>query len=418
MRKLAPLLLLLLLVACDSAAPTPIPSAVITPAATLPPTLAAPPTATAASVAPNAPLIVSSPTALAVSSTLPLSDTNLPDEQPTSPVQIDNPTLPAYNPPIALLVEGLPVLAADTTPSNKLIVSTAKGLYRRSGGDDTADPATWAWAKLSDKSPLPNLFAVDDDTFLAADTPSCATGGAPGQSLMLSTDTGKTWNAVSADDQPNAPLYARPVNTSGDDLFAIACTGVYRSTDNAASWQRQPDLTVPNATITDLALNSDASTMYFAATTEAGVATIYRSDANVNRWAAPLPLTSTWGMTFVRIGPPAESIYFGSSLGLYERQAGGSDWQLDTAGLKNTIIAGDPRTGYTPTAREQNLGLYDLAPTNDLLLLATADGIYAAAPGQPWQQVALTATPAYHIFFAPAGLYARTPNGVVLLRNK
>ncbi len=401
MRKLAPLLLLLL-VACDSVSPTPIINPIASPIAS--------------------PATVSSPTAVVVIPTLTQAPTattaSVPLAQSTTMPAIDNPQLPSYNPATAMTVKGAAVQEAATTPSNKLLVSTANGLFRRSGGDDKADPATWTWQKLNDKTPLPNLLAVNEDTLLVGDTPQCESDKPPGEGLLRSTDGGATWANVSSDDQPNAPLYARPVETSGDDLFAISCSGVYRSTDNATSWQRQLDLAVSNATIADLTLNFDGSTMYFAARAAGGVATLYRSDTQVNRWVTPLPLTSTWGTAFVRIGPPDQSLYFGSPLGLYVRPAGGEDWRLDVAGLKGTILGGDPRMGYAPTDSERYVGLYDLLPATNLLLLGTSNGLYAAAPGQPWQLVALRGTPIYHLFFGPGGLYVRTPDGVLLLRPK
>jgi hypothetical protein len=401
MRKLVPLLLLLL-VACDSASPTPIINPIVSP---LP-----------------SPIIPPSPTAVAITPTQAQATTatvtSLSLGQPTTAPAIDNPELPSYDPPIAITVNGAAAQEAATTPSNKLLVSAASALFRRSAGDDNANPTTWTWQKLGDKTPLPNLLAVNEDTLLAGDAPQCESDKPPGEGMLRSADGGATWANVGGDDQPNAPLYARPVDTSGDDLFAVSCNGVYRSTDNAASWQRQPDLVAPNSTITDLALNFDGSIMYFAASDRGGVTTLYRSDAQVNRWATPLPLTSTWGATFVRIGPPDQSLYFGSPLGLYVRPAGGEDWRLDTAGLKDTILSDDPRTGYTPSGRERSVGLYDLLPATNLLLLGTANGLYAATPGQPWQLVALRGTPVYQLFFGAGGLYVRTPGGVMLLRTK
>lgn len=394
-------MLLLLLAACDSANPTPLPNPIVSPIASP----VALPHPTAVAVLPSPP-----PTATATA--------GLPIAQPTPPAPIDHPELPAYKPPLAITVNGAPAQDAATTPSNKLLVSTANGLFRRNAADDNADPATWTWQKLGDKTPLPNLVSVDDNTLLAGDAPACDSLKPPGIGLLRSTDGGTTWVSVSGDDQPNTPLYARPVDTSGDDLFAVACNGVYRSTDQAASWQLQPDLATPNATITDLALNFDGSTMYFAASDKRSISTLYRSDANINRWATPLPLTSTWNATFVRIGPPDQSLYFGSPLGLYVRPAGGQDWRLDTAGLQDTILGGDPRSGYAPTAPQRNAGLYDLFPATNLLLLGASNGLYAAIPGQPWQLTALRGTPVYHLFFGPGGLYARIPAGVVLLRAK
>ncbi len=394
-------ILLLLLVACDSASPTPVFNPVASPIAS-PTTLTSP---TMIATAPNQP-----PTAT-VAADLPLAP-------PTPAAPIDSTALPVYAPPVALTVNGAPALQATTTPSNKLLVVTIHGLFLRTSGDDNADPATWIWRKLGDKTPLPNLLSIDDNTLLAGDAPACASLKPPGVSLLRSSDGGATWVSVSSADQPNDPLYARPVATNGDDLFAVACNGVYRSTDQAASWQLQPDLAAPNATITDLALNFDGSAMYFAASDKRNISTLYRSDTNINRWATPMPLTSTWGVTFVRIGPPSQSLYFGSPLGLYVRPAGGNDWRLDTAGLQDTIIAGDPRSGYAPTTAERSLGLYDLLPDTNLLLLGGSNGLYAAIPGQPWQRIALGGTPIYQLFFGPGGLYVRTPTGVALLRAK
>ena len=394
-------ILLLLLAACDSASPTPIINPVVSPIAS--------------------PAALPSPTAIAIAPSQPPTDTvaaGLPIAQPTPPAPIDNSSLPTYNPPVALTVNGAIALQATTTPSNKLLVVTAQGLFLRTSGDDNADPATWIWKRLGDKTPLPNLLAVDDNTLLAGDAPACGSLKPPGVGLIRSTDGGATWASLSGDDQPNAPLYARPVDTSGDDLFAVACNGVYRSTDQATSWQLQPDLAAPNATITDLALNFDGSTMYFAASDKRDNSTLYRSDANINRWATPLPLTSTWGAIFIRIGPPAQSLYFGSPLGLYVRPAGGNDWRLDTAGLQDTILAGDPRSGYAPTTSPRSVGLYDLLPATNLLLLGASNGLYASVPGQPWQLAALRGTPVNQLFFGPGGLYARIPAGVMLLKAK
>lgn len=395
------LILVLVLVACDSGSqPTatsqPQPP---TPAADTPTVAAAVPTAAPSATAAE-PATVPPTAALPASATVPVAIVTGVSDGPRTP------TAGAEQ----VAVDGQPALDLSLAPNGAIYASTTAGFYLLNG-NDSEPTASWDWQQLSNERNLQNLIALDADVIVAGNLPPCASDqlAIP---LRRSADGGRTWTA--------AEIYAKPVNTISDDLFAVSCDGIYRSTDTGETWQLQPDLKIVNSDVRDLVVTADGKTAYIVATTEGGNTSLSRSLANVDRWNAPTLLTDTWGQAFVRLGPPEESVYFGSLLGI-SVSADGETYQPINAGLDAVRLTTDPRSGAVSPADQPKLtngGINDLTPYEQGLLLATANGLYRSDPENPgWQPLALSGTYISRIIgISTAGIYVLTGDGVQLVR--
>ncbi len=310
----------------------------------------------------------------------------------------------------AITVDGVPVVALSLAPNGAVYAATSKGFYLRNGDDNQA-AADWDWQQVSNRAGLTNLVALDNDVLLAGGKPPCASEQ-KSISLLRSADGGRTWK--------ESGIFARPVETLSDDVFAIGCEGIYRSTDNGESWQLQPDLKAANGEISDLTTTSDGKNLYFVAVSEGGSSALYYAPSKIDRWQTPALVASSWGGGFVRLGPPEATIYFGSPLGVLYNE--GAQWQANNAGLDAVRLTGDPRTAALSAADQAKMQrgtLTDLTTYQQGLLLATADGIYRDSniddPG--WQPFALQGTAVKRIYgVTSAGLYLQTVAGALLIR--
>jgi len=382
------------LVACDNSSPVQ-PTSPSQPPVPATATVAAPATATPARAEPTSTASIPA-TSVAVPSSSPISSTA---SVPVGGLGRE-----------AITVDGVPVVAISLAPNGAVYAATSKGFYLRNGDDNQA-AADWDWQQVSNRAGLTNLVALDNDVLLAGGKPPCASEQ-KSIPLLRSADGGRTWK--------ESGIFARPVETLSDDVFAIGCEGIYRSTDNGESWQLQPDLKAANGEISDLTTTADGKSLYFVAVSEGGSSALYYAPSKIDRWQTPTLVASSWGGGFVRLGPPEATIYFGSPLGLL--YAEGAQWQADNAGLDAVRLVGDPRTAALSAADQAKMQrgtLTDLTTYQQGLLLATADGIYRDSntddPG--WQPFTLQGTAVKRIYgVTSAGLYLQTVAGAMLIR--
>jgi hypothetical protein len=404
-RRLAGAALLALVAAalasCGAAPPAP-----AAPPATA--TAAPPATATTASAPPVTAAPVASPTAA-------------PARPPAAPTPTaGRPASPAATPAGAAqaepwLVEGRPVLQVAVAGERRFFVTTSAGLYALTGDQLERRATGGEW---------PNLVAAGPATLVSGEPPPCARGG-DGVPLRRSVDGGRTWQPARAAGG-SGPLAARPVPTLGGDLFAIACDGLYRSTDSGATWQRLAILE-PDYEPVDVATTPDGARLYIVALFgEGGTTRLLASERQGNGWAPARRLRESWGGGVVSVGREdgRPVVYFGGPLGVEVSRDGGATWQALNAGLDSTRLLADPRGAALPPAEEAKLrrgaGIYSVAPRLDRprVLLGGVDGIYLLGNGR-WQKLpVLDGQLVREVFFDLDGVaYARSDLGVFRLRG-
>jgi hypothetical protein len=221
-------------------------------------------------------------------------------------------------------------------------------------------------------------------------------------------------------------LEARPVPTLGGDLFALACDGLYRSTDMGATWGRLAILE-PDHEPVDVATTPDGARLYIAALFgEGGTTRLLVSERQGDAWAPARSLRESWGGGAVSVGREGGRpvVYFGNPLGVEVSRDGGGNWQPLNGGLDSTRLLADPRGAALPPAEEAKLrrgaGVYSLAPRLDKpqSLLGGSDGVYALDGGR-WQKLpALNGQIVREVFFVLDGAaYARSDLGVFKLKD-
>lgn len=324
-------------------------------------------------------------------------------------------TAPAAAAAEAWNIEGRPVTQAVVAGERRFYVTTESGLYAVTGEAAERRAAGGDW---------PNLMLVNETTLLSGAAPACARGdgGAP---LRRSTDGGRTWTPVQATGGRGAPA-ARPVPTLGNDLFALACDGLYRSTDSGASWARLPILG-PDREPVDIATTPDGRRLYLVSLFgEGGTTRLEISERQNESWTTARTLQESWGGGIVTIGREQgrATVYFASPLGVQVSRDGGTTWAALNRGLDTTILLADPRGGPLPAAEEAKLrrsvGVYSIAPQSDRarVLLGGSDGLYALG-GEGWTKTPLLAGQLVReVFYDLQGnAYARTDAGVSRLRG-
>jgi hypothetical protein len=313
------------------------------------------------------------------------------------------------------LIDGRSVTQVAIAGERRYYVTTAAGLYALTGDQVERRMVGGEW---------PNLVAASPTTLVSGQSPGCMRGDT-GTPLRRSVDGGRTWTVAQVSGG-RGPLAARPVPTFGAALFAVACDGIYRSTDTGATWQRVAILEPDHEPI-DVATTPDGGRLYIVALFgEGGTTRLLVSERQGDGWATARRLRESWGGGVVSVGREdgRPVVYSGGPFGVEASRDGGATWTPLNTGLDSTRLLADPRGGPLPPAEEAKLrrgtGVFSIAPRLDRprVLLGGSDGVYLLADGR-WQKLpALNGQLVREVFFDLDGAaYARSDLGVFRLRG-
>jgi hypothetical protein len=309
-----------------------------------------------------------------------------------------------------LRVDGQPVMQMAIADAGHRYATTPAGLYALTGDQVERRGGDGAW---------PNLVAVGPTTLVSGDTMSCGRGDG-GAAMRRSVDGGRTWQPAQVLGG-RGPLLARPVPTLGNDLFAVTCDGLYRSTDGGGAWSRLPVLEAGSEPV-DVATTPDGLRLFIVALIgEGGTTRLLASERQGDGWAPARVLRDGWGSGVVGVGAEGGRpiVYFGTPLGLEVSRDGGTTWSALNAGLDSTRLLEDPRAATLSAGEEAKLrrgvGIFSLAarPDRPQVLLGGGDGAYRLN-GATWQKLPVLAGQIVReVFFDLDGTpYARTDVGV------
>lgn len=357
------------------------------------------------------------------------SATNTPEAATTAPTAASTPTTQASptagNPTVTgtvepsgtemvtaqtLTVEGAAATAVAVDSNGTVYAVTNRGLYRN------PNPPSGTWTKMSSEVNLPNLVA-EGNLLLSGKAVGCSKGD-PGVPLRISTDGGKTWS------QPvkfnGEVVEARPVQTFGTRLHAIACTMVYYSDDQGKTWKRTIDLT-DSYDIFDLATDRNAQVLYYTATSEGGSGILRKASRTSTGWANPQDLLSYWGAGTVSLSSGG-TIYVGTAQGVQYSTDGGKTWHDQNKGLEAAILGFDPSSGSPPNAAEEakfqagaRVYCFGFSWDGGRIYLGSGNGLYMRDSTSRWQLKALQGQKVLEITAAPKTLYVRTDRGVMTI---
>lgn len=388
-----------------------------------PPLTATPPTppptavATATAGGPASPAPVATSTASPVSTPAATATAGSPGTPTTAATRPATPTAsPATTATAELLrIEGQPVTQLAIADAGHRYATTPVGLFALTGEQVERRGGAGSW---------PNLVAVGPTTLISGERMSCGRGDG-GVALRRSVDGGRTWQPAQAL-AGSGSLRARPIPTLGNTLFAIACDGLYRSTDGGGAWARLAIL-APDSEPVDVATTPDGARLFIVTLVgEGGTTRLVASERQGDTWAPARVLRESWGGGVVGVGAEAGRlvVFFGHPLGLEVSRDGGATWSALNAGLDSTRLLEDPRAGPLSVAEEAKLrrgvGIYSLSPRLDRpeVLLGGGDGVYRLS-GATWQKLpVLTGQIVREVFHDLDGTaYARTDVGVHRLRG-
>ncbi len=162
--------------------------------------------------------------------------------------------------------------------------------------------------------------------------------------LFRSSDGGHSWQltALHLPDWPIEGFVVDPLQHA--TLFAASYAGVFRSTNDGATWQQVESLdTIGNTLVSE---PSSPATLYVALTTGGALKTV-NGGTNWTDASAGLPIGSSAAIQVLVIDPAQPTtLYAGPrSSGLYRTVNGGSSWiRIDSGELSDvTQLAVDPR---------------------------------------------------------------------------
>jgi photosystem II stability/assembly factor-like uncharacterized protein len=214
----------------------------------------------------------------------------------------------------ALLYDGSNLFAG--TPAD------AAGIYRSINGGQNWEPAV---AGLPIASEIRSMIAFGGYVF----------AGMQGDGIYRSSDHGDTW----AKTDVNNPLLSNALVLSfcvkGNNLFAGAINGIYKSTDSGATFQRILNGFPPNINVTGYSLTASGANVVAAVTvlfspSDALDTIFYSSDDGTNWHQATLPIEPTAVTAVASDGSSlAYAALFGQSSsvkGLYKSTDAGVTW--------------------------------------------------------------------------------------------
>jgi photosystem II stability/assembly factor-like uncharacterized protein len=166
-------------------------------------------------------------------------------------------------------------------------------------------------------------------------------------SLYKSADGAQQWsNNVTGLEHD---VYAVAVDpTAPSTVYAGTNSGVYKSTDAGANWQRPANTGVSFPIFVTLAVDPAAPATLYSGTAHGG---LYKSTNCGESWTEIMLGSFTPSVREILFDPTnASTIYLGMSAGLYKSADGGATWTLFKTGLTNTNL--------------NTLALDPLAPSN------------------------------------------------------
>ncbi len=163
------------------------------------------------------------------------------------------------------------------------------------------------------------------------------TGDGLGGYLFLSTNNGGSWTRLNT---PWGQSGVGALMASGPNLFALAGSGIYLSTDNGANWKMTTDsgLTAGGLPVPPSSFVVSGTTLFAAVggyffVDNAGV---YRSTNNGATWTASgTGITNNHVHALITNG---SNLFAGTSKGIFLSTDNGAGWKLIDTGLSNTGI--------------------------------------------------------------------------------
>ena len=236
------------------------------------------------------------------------------------------------------------------------------------------------WVQVNNYSGSIECFAVSDTNLFVGTS----------NSIFLSTNNGKTWNAV------NNGLTSEDITSfavNGSAIFAATqYNGIFLSTNNGTSWTAV-NFGLTNTQLLALAISR---TILFAGTYGGGV---FRSTNNGTNWTAVIT-----GLTNINVHALTvidTNIFAGTDDGVFLSTNNGTSWTAANTGMIDI-------TGHAP-----HINVFAVSRTN--LFVGTNNSIFLSTNnGTNWNAVNSTATPVYTFTVSGTNLFAGTDDDVYL----
>ena len=178
--------------------------------------------------------------------------------------------------------------------------------------------------------------------------------GHAGSGVYRSSDNGATWTAAN-NGLTNGIVNGLALNAN-DQLFAATFDGVFRSTDNGDSWA-QINLGLANKRVRALAINSAGDVF---AGTEGGV---FRSTNNGSNWTEISAGLTDVFIQALAINNATGDVFVGTSAGGVLRSANGSAWRPFNSGLTDPSVRSLTINGQGNIFAGTNSGIFRLLST-------------------------------------------------------
>ncbi|HEX4594505.1 MAG TPA: hypothetical protein VH157_09525, partial [Bryobacteraceae bacterium] len=169
--------------------------------------------------------------------------------------------------------------------------------------------------------------------------------------VFLSTDGGENWQKISRENDPEmqeiTALAFDPVNSK--IIYAGTPHLPWKTIDGGATWRSIHDGLIDDSDIFSIHVNGNHSALVFASACSG----IYRSDNAGDSWRKLIGIPGTHRRTHILTEDPhaAETVYAGTTLGLFKSADEGRTWRHLTFEQVNGLVfdPDDPRTLYLAT---------------------------------------------------------------------